>query len=347
LAESIVKITPDLATVASFFSPSDARFGVKSLDQQDLDFGSGGVLLLPDQPGFSQGLAIAAGKVGQMYLLNRANLGGYNTSNNKKNKVLGAFSIGDCWCGQSYFQGPDNIGRVVSSGGNNIIVWKVQTSPSPNLKKDSVSPQLTSGQDGGFFTTVSSNGTQNAVIWAVGRPVTIPGSLTLYALDPLAPGSWLYSAATGNWASGSANANIVPVVANGHVYVASNQQLSIFGLGTAAAVAQTASTAQPASVQPVQTAEQAAAPALTELPPNGHEVFGTINNINGDMFTLTIRKGDIINVDATQAMQEYQSVVLLVGEAVRIIGTFDSSNVLQATVITRAKASPRLWPPDR
>jgi hypothetical protein len=112
-------------------------------------------------------------------------------------------------------------------------------------------------------------------------------------------------------------------------------------------MAQTTSTAQPASLQPMQTAEQAAAPALTDLPPNGHEVFGTINNINGDMFTLTIRKGDIINVDATQAMQEYQSVVLLVGEAVRIIGSFDSSNVLQATVITRAKASPRLWPPDR
>src|SRR5947209_7286554 len=43
------------------------------------------------------------------------------------------------------------------------------------------------------------------------------------------------------------------------------------------------STAQPAAVQPMQTAEQASAPALTELPPNGHEFFGTINNINGDM----------------------------------------------------------------
>jgi hypothetical protein len=342
LSESIVKMSPDFKTVVSFFTPSDASYGVKYLDQTDSDFGSGGVLLLPDQAGFSQGLAVAAGKVGQMYMLNRSNLGGNNTNN-----VLGTFSIGQCWCGQSYFKGADTIGRVVSSGGNRIIVWKVQTSPSVTLSQESVSPPLTSGQDPGFFTTISSNGTQNAIIWAVGRPVSNPGNLTLYALDPLAPGSWLFSAATGNWTSGNGNANIVPVVANGHVYVASYQQLSIFGLGTAAAAAQTASTAQPASVQPVQTAEQAAAPALTELPPNGHEIFGTINIINGDMFTLTIRKGDVINVDATQAMQEYQSVILLVGEAVRIIGTFDSSNVLQATVITRAKASPRLWPPDR
>ena len=138
LSESIIKISPDLKTVVSFFTPSDATFGVKYLEQTDGDFSSGGVLLLPDQPGFAQGLAIAAGKVGQMYLLNRSNLGGY--SNSQTNNVLGVFSIGNCWCGQSYFQGWDAAGRVVSSGGNKIIVWKLQTSPAPTLLQESVSP---------------------------------------------------------------------------------------------------------------------------------------------------------------------------------------------------------------
>src|SRR5262249_20242670 len=86
LSESIVKLSPDLTTVASFFTPSDPSFGVKYLEQTDSDFSSGGVLLLPDQPGLSQGIAVAAGKVGQMYLLNRSNMGGY--SNSRKNKVL-------------------------------------------------------------------------------------------------------------------------------------------------------------------------------------------------------------------------------------------------------------------
>jgi len=241
--------------------------------------------------------------------------------------VLGVFSIGNCWCGQSYFQGWDAAGRVVSSGGNKIIVWKLQTSPAPTLVQESVSPPLTSGQDGGFFTTVSSVGasTTNVVIWAVGRPVDIsPANLTLYAFDPLAASqgsaSWLFSAVAGTWPNSTANANIVPVVANGHVYVASYKQLSIFGLaGTVAATPQTAQTATQAVAQTVQTTTQDS----TELPPNGHEIVGSISSINGDRLTIATRSGAVVNVNATQARQNYQSVVLLVDEAVRVLGSFD------------------------
>jgi hypothetical protein len=344
LSESIIKMSPDLTKVEDFFTPNDPSFGVKYLDQNDLDTGSGGVLLLPPQPNSSASLAVAAGKVGQMYLLNRNNMGGY--SNNRKNQVLGTFSIDNCWCGQSYFQGWDSAGRVVSSGGNNIIVWKVQTSPTLTLTQESVSPQLNSGQDGGFLTTVSSNGTQTPVIWAVGRPVdSSPANVTLYAFDPLAAAqgssSWLFSAVAGTWPNTMGNANIVPVVANGRVYVASYQQLAIFGTGTAAP--QTAQIAQQSSPQPAQPAVQ----DLTQLPPHGHELFGTISTVDGDMLTVATRTGALVNVDATEAVQAYQSVVLLVDEPVRMFGSYNAANVFQATVITRAKASPRLWPPDR
>ena len=282
-----------------------------------------------------------------MYLLNRSNLGGY--SNSQTNNVLGVFSIGNCWCGQSYFQGWDAAGRVVSSGGNKIIVWKLQISPAPTLLQESVSPPLTSGQDGGFFTTVSGTPTTNVVIWAVGRPVDIsPADVTLYAFDPRAasPGStsWLFSTPAGTWPNSTANANIVPVVANGHVYVASYKQLSIFGLaGAVGATPQTAQTAAQAVAQTVKNTIQDS----TELPPNGHEIFGRISSINGDRLTIATRSGGVVNVNATQAVQNYQSVVLLVDEAVRILGSFDPLNVLQATVITRVKPSPALWPPDR
>jgi len=104
---------------------------VPALDKKDSDFGSGGVLLLPDQTESSAALAVAAGKVGQMYLLNPSNLGGY--SSNGKNQVLGTFSIGGCWCGQSYFQGWDLNGRVVSSGGNESLSGKFRLRPLPIL----------------------------------------------------------------------------------------------------------------------------------------------------------------------------------------------------------------------
>jgi hypothetical protein len=174
--------------------------------------------------------------------------------------------------------------------------------------------------------------------------------VTLYAFDPLAaaqtkkPSRWLVSAIAGTWPNPTSNANIVPVVANGHVYVASYKQLAIFGLGgTVGVTNQTAQTAPQAIAQTVQTTGR----DFAELPPNGHEIFGTIRSINGDSLTIATRSGGIINVNATLALQNYESVVLLADEAVRILGSFDGSNVLQATSITRVKPSSALWPPDR
>src|SRR5262249_21579522 len=155
----------DLTQVLDYFTPSGS-LDVSYLDRIDADMGSGGVLVLPTQPG-NLLLATAAGKVGQMYLLDRNAPGEYHNPN----RVLGTFSIGRCWCGQSYFNGWDGVGRIVSSGGNTIIVWRLQTSPSVTLVNESTSLTLPSSvQDPGFFTSVSSNGTSNAIVWAVGRP---------------------------------------------------------------------------------------------------------------------------------------------------------------------------------
>jgi hypothetical protein len=355
LSESIVKMNPTLQNVIDFFTPSnrdvgagcvfDSNPGVQCLDRNDGDVSAGGVLLLPDQAGFPAGLAVAAGKFGPMYLLNRSNLGGFSKSGN--DQVLGTFDIGFCWCGESYFTGPDGKGRVVSSGGGNIIVWKVQTAPNLTLVTESTSPPLTTGQDPGFFTSVSSNGTQNPIIWAVGRPVDAsPANVTLYAFDPVTA-SLLFSSNPGDagtWPNTGGNANIVPVAANGHVYVASFKQLSIFGLaGSAAAQPQTAQTAPQTATQSVQTA----AVVATQLSANEHQIFGTITTVNADLFTIKTRTGALVNVDATQAVQEYASVLLLVGEPVRILGSYNTSDVLQATSVARAKPSPALWPPDQ
>jgi hypothetical protein len=43
----------------------------------DHDVGSGGMLLLPDQPGSVPHLAVAGGKDGRAFLMNRDHLGGF------------------------------------------------------------------------------------------------------------------------------------------------------------------------------------------------------------------------------------------------------------------------------
>jgi hypothetical protein len=162
----------------------------------------------------------------------------------------------------------------------------------------------------------------------VSRPVnTSPANVKLYAFD--AQLNQLFSADAGTWPNTGGNANIVPV-ANGRVYVASNKQLTIFD--------------PPSTIPAAQTA---AAATAQPLPPSGHEIYGIIQAINGEMLTLRTRGGAAVTVDTTEAQDSYQSVVLLNGEAVRVLGDFDASNVLHATAITHAKESPALWAPDR
>lgn len=230
IQESVVKLAPDLSKVADLFTPSN----VQSLDEADEDYGSGGALLVPEQPGSIPRLVAAAGKDGRMFLLNRDNLGGYTPGG--PDKDVSVQDIGGCWCGQSYFRNyADGLGRIVTSGGNNVIVWKLQTSPSVTLTQEGVSPALAGGQDPGFFTTVSSgwNG-KGAIIWAVARPNNpSPANVVLYAFSgqanagQLAP---LFQANAGTWPNVGGNANLVPVVANGRVFVASYRQLAVFGL---------------------------------------------------------------------------------------------------------------------
>ncbi len=228
IQESVVKVSSDLTTVLDLFTPSNQS----NLDQGDTDFGSGGVLVLPDQPGSTPHLAVAAGKFGSMYFMNEDHLGGYSTT---KNNVLGTYQVGGCWCGESYFVDPtDGAARVVSSGGTQVAVWKLQTSPSPKLIGVSRSPAVRNGQFPGFFTSVSSNGNANPIIWALSHPLSQQNnSIALYAFNPESGGktmTQLFRGLAGAWPNFGGNSNLVPVVANGKVYVASNKQLQIFGL---------------------------------------------------------------------------------------------------------------------
>jgi hypothetical protein len=230
IQESVVKISSTLTTVLDLFTP-DNQVG---LDQGDVDFGSGGVLVLPDQPGSIRHMAVASGKDGNMYFMNEDNLGGYSPS---QNNVLGTYSVGGCWCGHAYYVDPvDGAGRVVSSGGYSVGFWKVQTAPTAALTKVGASVPFGGAQSPGFFTAISSNGTTNPIIWALTRPVSsYQPSIYLYAFNPDSGRKQntikkLFGKTAGTWPHLGGNSNLVPVVANGQVFVATNKQLQIFGL---------------------------------------------------------------------------------------------------------------------
>jgi hypothetical protein len=223
LTESAVNLSTDLSTLQSYFTPDT----YPSLDANDRDFGSGGILLLPPQAS-GPALATAMGKDGNVYLLNRAALGGHNTSTNA---VLFTHHTTPCWCAESYFTGSDSINRVVLSPGDHVQTWQVHTSPSPALVADSWVQHVNHGHDHGFFTTVSSNGIQNGIIWAIGRPDgTNSNAVYLFAWDANTGNTLVHNVIAGHWPNTGGNANIVPVATNGKVYIASFTQLAIFGI---------------------------------------------------------------------------------------------------------------------
>ncbi len=227
IQESVVKVSSDVTRVVDLFTPKNQA----SLEQGDTDFGSGGLLVIPAQPGSTPNMAVALGKAGSMFLLNRDNLGGYNP--NGTNKVLGTYTPGGCWCGQSYFQASDGTGRILSSGGRKPQLWKINTSPKASLTRLSTAPVgVAGGQDVGFFTSISSNGTANPVVWAVSRPANkdTTKAINLFAFDPNNGLTKLYSSPAGFWPNNGGNSNIVPTVANGQVYVPSNKQVQVFSL---------------------------------------------------------------------------------------------------------------------
>ena len=203
-------------------------------------------MLLPAQSGPVPNLAVAAGKSGYLYIMNRAlgSMGGYVAGGPDVPKEI---TLGPCWCGPSYFAGSDGFGRVVTSQGDVLDTWRVDTTKSVPLILEGTSSLAPDVQDPGFFTSVSSNGTQagSTIIWAVQRPTsaTTP-TVTLYAYSAtptVGALPVLYSGVVGPWPNLNGNANLVPVVANGNVYVASYQSLSIFGLLSSS----TSSAAQP------------------------------------------------------------------------------------------------------
>ncbi len=234
--EGVLKISSDLSTLLTSFTPSNYF----TLDEDDADVGSGGTLVVPDQPGKYPHLVVAGGKDGRTFLLNGDDLGGYTKGG--PDRVLAEADEGNCWCGPGYFVGSDAAPRVVTGGSSGVTAWKLLTgNQAPVLALDSTTGSAAVQglpDDGGVIPSISSNGTTagTAIAWYVRRPETSsdsePGTpVTLYAYDAMNLTRQLYFAKAGTWRHAyNSNANLVPTVANGKVYVASEKRLEIFGL---------------------------------------------------------------------------------------------------------------------
>jgi hypothetical protein len=336
---SVVHLSSDLGTLLDSFTPSNYF----ALDQEDLDLGSGATILLPDQPGTIPHFAIAGGKDGRAFLLNRDNLGGY--TQNGSDNILQTIQQGTCWCGPGYFTGSDGKPYVLTGGGSGIISWQLQLTPTPQLvQKSATAFGVANGLPwyGGSIPVVSSNGTVagSAIVWVLQKPQTSsdtnPGTpLTLLAFNASNLQKQILSIQAGAWTHAViSNANLVPTIANGKVYVASNMQLNILGL-----LPPKQASLHTASVQSVKTSNPdilTCVPAETPLAALGgssfqsHDFYGTICRVGESDVQVSLRSGHSIAVEVTHAAIRLRRATLVPGRVVHITGSIDHEGVAHA-----------------
>jgi hypothetical protein len=339
IQESVIRASPDATSVIDLFTPSN----VFRLDQKDKDLGAGGVLVLEHLPNTTAHLVLAAGKDGRLFIMNRDDLGGFHNPD-----IPAHVNIGACWCGESYYQGSDGVGRVVTSGGtklsggnsqSKVQTWTVNPNNIPALTHEATSQLLElTPQEPGFFTSISSNGTQanTQIIWAIGRPAGADNHVTLWAFDGTAQSGTLpvlWSGPAGFWNSTQHNANLVPTISNGMVYVASDKQLAIFGLLSGNQVR------NKAALQP-------APPPAPLVKVSGALMWGTIDSIHGSYIELTLRTGKLLKVDLTNALRQGNAQAPLIGRNVAVNGDFNAQGVLEARTVWGVKGS-LSWGADR
>src|SRR5438132_1004337 len=222
--DSVLKLATGIdLTVADFFTPSNQE----TLAQNDQDLGSGGVLLLPDQPGARPHLLVTAGKDGTIYLNNRDDLGGYQRCGASCDDVVQELPpIGNCHCAPAYFNNQVYFQRAYDvlkafSLSNGLLV-------SPPASQSSVPFNYF-----GATPSISANGSSSGIVWALQAAAQGPAILRAY--DALDLSRELYSSdqMPADQLDGAVKF-AVPTVANGQVYVGTQSSLSVFGLSTQA-----------------------------------------------------------------------------------------------------------------
>jgi hypothetical protein len=234
LGDTIMKLFyPGTSTLSllDYFTPYDQS----SLSSGDVDLGSGGVLLLPDQAGNVTHELVEAGKEGTIYVINRDQMTANNLHycqtdcNNKDAQITQEIQgeIDGLWSMPAYFNG-----TVYFGGAGDSLKSFPLTSGSL-----SATPSETSSHSFGFpgaTPAASANGNTNGIIWVIdtsdyGTPGPGPGPAVLYAY---AAGSlsalWNSSLSAGD-AAGDAVKFAVPTIANGKVYIGTQTELDVYG----------------------------------------------------------------------------------------------------------------------
>ena len=207
-------------TVKDYFTPYDQAH----LNATDSDLGSGGPILVPQQPGSHKLLVIAGGKGGVLYVLDPDHMGKFHPHDNSgvlsEARVAGQiFGAPAYWNGHVYVQPDDDVATDFA------------------LHHDELIPMAHSSNEyarAGATPAISANGDKDAILWIVSSREPGPGAeiAVLHAVDGTNIANELYSSSDYPQRDRAGNSLrfVIPTIANGRVYVGSERQVDAYGL---------------------------------------------------------------------------------------------------------------------
>ncbi|HET6935256.1 MAG TPA: pyrrolo-quinoline quinone [Candidatus Angelobacter sp.] len=229
---TVLKLSTTLG-ILDYFTP----FNTASLTANDLDLGAGGPIIPATQSGAAApSLVIVGGKDGNLYSINRSNMGKFNSSSNNDVQTLpighpeptnGLFATPAAW-NQLLYVGEVNEPLSLFTFSSGLLSVAPTAQTSTVFSYPGTSPM------------VSNNGTGNGIVWTLdlhayvgGTPaggVNTPGPAILHAYNANNLAELYNSTQAGTRdTAGNALKFTSPTVANGRVYVGTATRLDVYG----------------------------------------------------------------------------------------------------------------------
>ncbi|HEY2378085.1 MAG TPA: hypothetical protein VGH98_19070 [Gemmatimonadaceae bacterium] len=231
--ESALKLTPTGATlhVASYFTPNNYQY----LNDNDLDYGGPGAMLIPNSSYFFTG-----DKNGTLYLLNKDDMGGYQSSGNRVQQVISLSANANMHCQPAYYKGSTK--EFVYVWSENDALRAIPFDRSSNQLNQSGQTLFNvggpTGQNGAVLS-VSSNGSKDGtgILWASyasggdAAHAVSTGILRAFDANDVTKQLWNNQQNLARDGAGYYAKFASPTIANGHVYLPTfSNQVVVYGL---------------------------------------------------------------------------------------------------------------------
>jgi hypothetical protein len=226
--QSVVKVGPPAGggfPILDYFTTYDAL----TYNLTDLDIGSSGTTLLPDQTGLYPHLLVQGDKAGDLFLVNRDAMGFYDPHDDSQIVQYLPAAETAMWSSPSWWNNYIYIG-----GGGDYLKAFSFNATTELLSGTPDSQTIGKYSYPGTTVSISSNGTSNGIVWALdnGQYKSTTGAAVLNAYDATNLGKELYSSSA-NGARDNPGLPVkmtVPTIANGKVYITTQNAVVVYGL---------------------------------------------------------------------------------------------------------------------